>query len=136
MRISYSCRSALLARARDELVRLEVLDPQELECDFPDRDKGRHVVRVTLEGDISALIYLSRCYRDEWIISIAIQPQPEAEKHMAGRRANQRAGEVFAWGWVNRWQNKERVLAFERFSDHAGYTSLEGKKILASLGAL
>lgn len=117
-----SSNHTLLSIARDALLAADTIDINEPEAPSAERSQGRFV-RLTLEGGTPALIYVSRCYRDEWIVSIALRPTADAEQHMANSAAGPLAGEAFAWGWLNRWQQDGCAIAIERFHDARLYVA-------------
>lgn len=124
MLISPSDHHALISVAKNILIDSKALDINEPECDFKDRSKGR-TVHTTLPDGSPAVVYCGSRYRDEWVVSIALWPTADAEKHMATGNANERAGQVFAYGWVNRWQFDGRSFAIERFSGPRGHVDAQ-----------
>jgi hypothetical protein len=108
---------------------LDVSDPH---CSFRERFQGRSK-RIALEDGTPALIYVGPCWRDEWITSITLWPTPKAEEHVFISGANARAGEVFAWGWLNRWQYDGRAIGIERFHSARAYVAPARRAELAAL---
>lgn len=126
MLISPSDHHALISAAKNILSDSKALDINEQECDFKDRSNGR-TVHTTLTGGIPAVVYCGPRYRDEWVVSIALWPTTNAAQHMATGNANERAGQVFAYGWVNRWEFDGRSFGIERFSGARGHVDAQRK---------
>jgi len=132
MRTSSSQHYTMLSIAKDKLLALGTLDINEPESSFKERSHGCYV-RVTLDDGTPALIYLSRCYRDEWVASIALWPTVDAEEYMHLSGADSRAGEAFACGWLNRWEFEGRAIGIERFHDAYAYVDKQRKSCLAAM---
>ncbi|WP_294335864.1 hypothetical protein [uncultured Sphingomonas sp.] len=118
------CRTAALAHG--------LINIGDTECAAQERFCGR-AKRVELADGTPALIYVGPCWRDEWIVSITLWPASDAEEHVSTSAANARAGEVFAWGWLNRWQYHGRTIGIERFDDARAYVAPARRGDLAVL---
>lgn len=79
--------------------------------------------RIRLADETPALIYVGPYWRDEWFMSMTLWPSSDAEEYVHVSRADARAGEVFAWGWLNRWQYHGSAIGIERFHDSRAYVA-------------
>jgi hypothetical protein len=109
-----------------------LLDIGDAHCSPQERFRGR-AQRITLADGTPALIYVGPCWRDEWIISLTLWPKPDAEEYVSTSAANARAGDVFAWGWLNRWQYHGRAIGIARFHDARAYVAPTRRDELAVL---
>lgn len=123
---------SLMEISRAEALAHGLLDIGNPNCAGHERFQGRSK-RITLADETPALIYVGPCWRDEWVISITLWPRDDAEKHASTGAANARAGEVFAWGWLNRWQYHGRAIGIERFPNSRGYVASTRRVELATL---
>lgn len=111
-----SLNHSMLSLARDAVLARGIVDVHERETNAQDPSRARFL-ELKLGDRTPALIYVSGCYRDEWIASIALCPTPSAREHMHISTAGRMAGEVFAWGWFNRWERDGQAICIERFHD-------------------
>lgn len=123
---------SLMEMAKAAALAHGLLDIGDANCSSQERFHGRSA-RITLADGTPALIYVGPCWRDEWIISITLWPTVDAEAHVSTSAANARAGEVFAWGWLNRWQHHGRAIGIERFRSARAYVAPARKADLAVL---
>lgn len=127
-----SLNHALLSIAGDRLLTAATIDINEPEAPFNNYGSSRFLCSA-FNNETPALIFVSRCYRNEWIGSIALWPTADAEQHMPISAAGSLAGEVFAWGWLNRWQYDRRAIGIERFHDARTYVASGRKADLAAI---
>lgn len=122
----------ILALAVDALIRVGMLDLHEAE-DASSTGRNPRYLRTVLEGGIPALIYVSGPHRDEWIISVALWPDADAEKIMHISSSRLRAGGAFAWGWLNRWQFDGESFDIERFHDARVHVAPDRRTAIVAL---
>ena len=122
----------ILSLAADSLLNSGHLNLHEPEREVSERDEGRFFMR-TFDLDIPALIYIRRCYRDEWIISVALWPTLDAEAHMRASNPCAKAGAAFFSGWLNRWMKKGEGFGIETFHDAVAYISSPHRARLAEI---
>lgn len=132
MSASSHIHASLMLIAKGGALAHGLLDVRDPHGSFRERFQGRSK-RLTLEDGTPALIYVGNCYRDEWIISVTLWPTPDAEEHVSASGAHARAGEVFAWGWLNRWQHDGRAIGIERFHDARAYVASGRRAALAAI---
>lgn len=122
----------ILSLGLDAALRQDMIRLDEPERSVTDSGLGQ-LVRTTLDGDIPALIYVTRCWKAEWIISVALWPTSHAEEVMQSSNADAAAGEVFASGWVNRWCHSGRAFDIEQFHDNRCYVAPDRRARLAAI---
>jgi len=132
MSITSRTHMSLIEMGRAAALVHGLLDIGDPDCTLQERFRGQSK-RITLADGTPALVYVGPCWRDEWIISITLWPMSEAEEHVSTIAANARAGEVFAWGWLNRWQYDGSAIGIERFHDARAYVAPARRAELAVL---
>ena len=122
----------LLAVAVDRLVDAGILELDEPEVPFEERHQYRYL-RTTIDGDIPALICLSRPYKDQWTVTIALWPSDDAEPRMGVMNAREAPGGAFAAGWLNRWQFKRARFDIEHFHNARALVNRDRRKRIAAI---
>ena len=122
----------LLAIAVDHLVSAGMLKIDEPNVPFEKRYEYG-CLRTTIDGSIPALVCLSRPYKDEWTITIALWPSADAESRMGVTRPLAPPGEVYAGGWVNRWQFHGRNFGVELFHDARASLNRDRRERIAAI---
>lgn len=121
----------LIDDATEIAVHCGLVNLNDADVPFERRGAGQ-LIHAEVMG-VPALIYVSGCYRDEWIVSVALWPKPGAEESMSVGNAGAKNGEVYAYGWVNRWRFEGRALHIEAFHDAPIYVSNKRLKDIAAV---
>jgi hypothetical protein len=121
----------LLSLAANEAVKRGYVTYEGVACDERN-SRAEAWFEMLVDGDIPALVYVNQWYRDECIISIALWPAEGGREAMRNGGANANAGEAFARGWLNRWDQSGNI-AIEDFADFEVFCSKARQARLLSI---